>query len=132
MTNPNSPEAPIVFVCEHGSAKSVVAAAHFNRLAVESGLPYRAVSRGTDPDPGNHPSAIAGLAADGLDVQSEPRRLMQSDIDAARRVISFGKLPIEYSAGKVEVWSAPPVSENYELARTSIVEQARALLDSLA
>ena len=36
-------EQTIVFVCEHGSAKSVVAAAHFDRLAGERGLGLRAV-----------------------------------------------------------------------------------------
>ncbi|MGH9334858.1 MAG: hypothetical protein ACRD21_14045, partial [Vicinamibacteria bacterium] len=40
----------VVFVCEHGAAKSVIAAAHFNRLAKERELPFRAISRGTVPD----------------------------------------------------------------------------------
>ena len=44
-------EGPVVlFVCEHGSTKSTVAAAHFNKLAGERGLKLRAVSRGTNPD----------------------------------------------------------------------------------
>jgi protein-tyrosine-phosphatase len=53
----------VVFVCEHGSAKSVVAAANFNRLAGERGLGLRAVSRGTDPDAEIAPNAEAGLRA---------------------------------------------------------------------
>ena len=48
MTAPESkPAGTILFVCEHGSAKSVVAAAHFNQIATARGLPFRAISRGT-------------------------------------------------------------------------------------
>jgi arsenate reductase len=36
----------VVFVCEHGAAKSVIAAAYFNKLAKERNLPYEAVCRG--------------------------------------------------------------------------------------
>jgi chromate transporter len=39
----------VVFVCEHGSAKSLVAASFFERLAKERGMPVRAISRGTFP-----------------------------------------------------------------------------------
>src|SRR5260370_40499323 len=48
------PETPakVVFVCEHGSAKSVIAAAHFERLAREEGLLFEVVAPGTPPDPG--------------------------------------------------------------------------------
>src|SRR5262249_33615945 len=58
----------IVFVCEHGSAKSVIAAAHFNRLASEKGLPYRAIARGINPDDKIPATVSNGLAADGLTV----------------------------------------------------------------
>ena len=40
----------VVFVCEHGSAKSMIAALWFNRLASEQGLPLQGVSRGVNPD----------------------------------------------------------------------------------
>ena len=42
--------ATIVFVCLHGSVKSVMAAAHFNRIAKERQLPFVAVARGVDPE----------------------------------------------------------------------------------
>ena len=45
-----SDSATVVFVCEHGTVKSVIALAHFQRLARERGLPLRAISRGTAPD----------------------------------------------------------------------------------
>src|SRR5215471_2722365 len=64
--------ATVVFVCEHGSAKSVIAAAHFNRLAAARGLPYHAVARGTNPDPEVAAGVVNGLVADGLKVNREP------------------------------------------------------------
>ena len=39
-----------VFVCEHGTVKSVVALELFTRLACEKDLTFQAVSRGTRPD----------------------------------------------------------------------------------
>ena len=48
-------------VCEHGSAKSVVAAAHFNYIARERNLKLRAISRGTNPDEEIAPKAAEGL-----------------------------------------------------------------------
>ena len=41
-----APRPAVIFVCEHGAAKSVVATAYFNKLASERGLPYRASFRG--------------------------------------------------------------------------------------
>ena len=60
-----APDPIVVFVCEHGAAKSVIAAAYFNKLAGETGLRVRAIARGTNPDPQLSPITIAGLHADG-------------------------------------------------------------------
>ncbi len=54
----------ILFVCEHGAAKSVVAAAYFNRLAEEKGLNYKTVFRGTKPDSLLSAGTIKGLKMD--------------------------------------------------------------------
>ena len=40
----------IIFVCEHGAGKSVVAASYFNKLAKDRNLDYVAECRGTNPD----------------------------------------------------------------------------------
>lgn len=83
-------ETPVVlFVCEHGAAKSVVAAAHFNRMAAEKGLSVRAISRGTDPEPEFGAAAIKGLAADGLTVSGKPQRVTAGDAASARRVVAL-------------------------------------------
>jgi arsenate reductase (thioredoxin) len=56
----------------------VVAAAHFNRLAAEKGLPYLAVPRGTNPDAEIAPGVKTGLAADGIDVSGwQPKAVTQ-------------------------------------------------------
>lgn len=123
----------VLFICEHGSAKSIVAAAHFNRLARERGLPFRATSRGTDPDAAVHPAALAGLAADGLIPGAEPTPLAAEDLAAAGHVVAFSALPPPYgSTREVETWSVPPVSEDYELSRNSIVDRVSRLLEELA
>ncbi len=56
----------VIFVCEHGAAKSVIATAYFNKFAAERGLPYRATFRGTSPQDELSTRAVAGLRADGI------------------------------------------------------------------
>ena len=124
----------VLFVCEHGSAKSVVAAAHFNRLAGERGLEVRAVSRGTDPDEVIAPGAATGLRADGLEPgEPTPRKLSQADVSGAVRVVTFCELLAVYvSAAQVERWEdVPPVSEDYAKARDAMLVRVRRLLDQL-
>jgi len=80
----------VLFVCEHGSAKSVIAAAHFNRLASEKGLPYRAITRGVNPDQEISSRIVSGLAGDGLDVSGwKPQKVSDADVDNADRVITL-------------------------------------------
>src|SRR5215510_2876629 len=55
----------VLFVCLHGAAKSVVAAAQFRRLASARGLSIGAVAAGTEPDPELAPAAVKGLSGDG-------------------------------------------------------------------
>lgn len=127
-------EQTIVFVCEHGSAESVVAAAYFNRLASERSLGLRAVSRGTDPDAEIATNAEVGLRADGLVAdERSPAKLTQADAAGADRVVTFYELPETYAtAVPVERWDGvSPVSENYEKARDEIVERLRRLLGEL-
>jgi protein-tyrosine-phosphatase len=81
----------IVFVCEHGAAKSVVAAAWLGRLAADARVPLEAVARGTEPDPEVSPIAVAGLSADGLPVPLRaPQRVVPGELRWASRVVSFG------------------------------------------
>jgi len=120
----------IVFVCEHGAAKSIIAATYFNKLAKERGLDIHAIARGTNPDEELSPKTIIGLQEDGL-IPNEtiPLLLSQSDLDSAQRIITFCELPQEYRESMdIEDWSdVPPVSENYVTARDAILQHMQHL-----
>ena len=125
----------IVLVCEHGAAKSVIAAAHFNKLARERKLRFHAIARGTHPDQELSPITVTGLLEDGLTpIESVPRELSLADVESAGRIITFCELPEEYEQkARVEQWNGvPPVSENYELARDAIIERINILIITLS
>ena len=121
----------IVFVCEHGAAKSVVAAAEFNCLAEERHLPYRAIARGTEPQAEISISAANGRRADGLPVPGDtPQKLTAEEVAHAARVIAFCDVPPEL-AKTVTRWDVPAVGDGYEKARDAIVAHVQSLLDEL-
>jgi protein-tyrosine-phosphatase len=127
----------ILFVCEHGAAKSVIAAAHFNHLAEAEGLPYRAIARGAHPDPEIPGVVRSGLAAQGLNVAgSKPIAVSEHDVHQAERVITFAcdlPTPKSAAADKLTDWNnVPAVGENYDAAQKVIVERVNELLKSLA
>lgn len=126
------PQNPvIIFVCEHGAAKSVIAAAYFNKLAEERNSVVRAIARGTHPDSELSPKAMAGLHEDGLTpAESAPQKLSLADVESAQQIIAFCELPAEYqSKASVEPWDGvPPVTEDYKRARDEIVERINQLL----
>ena len=126
------PQTPIIiFVCEHGAAKSVIAAAYFNKLAGEMGVNLKAIARGTHPDQELSPKTVSGLLEDGLHpTESAPQKLLPVDAESAQKIIAFCELPEEYlQAVDVEQWdSVPPVSENYKIARDVIVEHLNRLM----
>ena len=75
-------EPTVVFVCEHGAAKSVIATAYFNKIAAERGLHARAVYRGVNPQDALSVSALKGLRDDGLTLDLGRRhRLVEGDDD---------------------------------------------------
>ena len=131
-------EAPptILFICEHGAAKSVIAAAHFDKLAKARGLKYRAVFRGTNPDPALAPSAVKGLTEDGIDTRGwKPEVVTKKDLEVASAVVTLGcTLPDkEAVAGKVSEWNdTPSVGQNYQAARDYTVQRVQLLVDDLA
>jgi arsenate reductase (thioredoxin) len=132
LTGPE-PAGTVLFVCEHGSAKSIVAAAHFNRIAADRGLPFRAISRGTAPDPEMAPAAVKGLLGDGLKpADPAPAKLTQSDLDTAARVVTFCDLPPDLKAATpIERWDVPPVSTEYARSREAMLELIEQLLVKL-
>ena len=125
----------VVFVCLHGSAKSVIAGAYFERLAAQRGLSIHVTAVGMEPDAEIPPRVISGLLADGIDVRGRrPRGLAPEDVKDASRVISFGcDLGAVAPAGvTVERWDdVPAVSENFGKARDAIVARVTRLTEAL-
>jgi protein-tyrosine-phosphatase len=124
----------VIFVCEHGAAKSIIAAAYFNELAKQRGLHFKAVARGTDPDPEVSEPTVQGLSKDGLSpIEQTPHRLSKEDLQSTRLIISFCELPSEYiEKVTTEQWDEiPPVSEDYDKARDAILHRLNNLLDNL-
>jgi arsenate reductase (thioredoxin) len=126
----------VLFVCEHGAAKSVIAAAYFDKLAKDQGLNYKAAFRGVNPDPAVNPVAEKGLKRDGFDISGwKPALVAKKDLDEASRIVTLGcALPAGTSkAPKVTDWSdIPSPSQNYNLARDEIRKRVQKLVDDLA
>ena len=133
---PSADSQRVVFVCEHGTVKSVVAAALFNKLARERGLAAVAVSRGTAPDRALPPLVRDGLLADGAGPwRARPRRLTSADVPGAALLVSFDQ-PIEtLVAGRAPVrrWDGTPsVMRDYATGRDSILSRVTALVAELS
>lgn len=130
-----SSRAPaVVFVCEHGAAKSVIATAYFNKLASERGLPYRATFRGTDPQAELSQTTLKGLREDGLEIPTgKPAVITQGDVDKATHIFAIGcTLPAAAKeSGKASDWSDVPDGQGYAPMRDAIVRHVRQLLDQL-
>jgi protein-tyrosine-phosphatase len=127
------PRPRVLFVCLHGAAKSVIAAAHFRRLATARGLSIDAVAAGTEPDPALAPGAVRGLAGDGLAAApARPRPVTLYDLDSAARVVSFGCAITPARGQRVDQWEVPAVSDGYEAARERIVAHVERLVGELA
>jgi hypothetical protein len=130
---PSRTSAPpiVVFVCEHGVAKSVVAAAHFNRLARARGIAATAISRGVSPEAALPDAVRTGLAQDGIDARDfVPSSLGEEDLRTARMIVLIGTDPnLGGRSEGVERWDdIPAVSANYGRARAAIVTHVEALL----
>ncbi|MFL6603633.1 MAG: hypothetical protein ACJ8R9_20220 [Steroidobacteraceae bacterium] len=126
----------VVFVCEHGSVKSLIAASYFNRSAQAHGLLYHAIARGTAPEPRVPLSVQKGLHAIEVDVSSYVPQLFQaSDVEGASLVVSFDQDIDGLVGGKVRhlKWDRlPAVLTNYPRGRDAIVAQIDSLIAALA
>jgi protein-tyrosine-phosphatase len=124
------------FVCLHGSAKSVVAAEHFRRLAATRGFHVDVRSAGLEPDAEIPPGVVKSLRGDGIEVGgAKPRAATAEALAGASRVIAFGcdVGAIAPVTARVERWDdVPAVSDGYERARDVIVERVRRLVEELA
>jgi arsenate reductase (thioredoxin) len=127
-------EPTVVFVCEHGAAKSVIATAYFNKIAAERGLKARAVYRGVNPQADLSVGALKGLREDGLPVSDQkPSPITQSDVDGATVIFAIGcTLPSKAAAsGKADSWDDVPDDKGYAATRDAIKRHVERLVDDL-
>lgn len=123
----------VLFVCEHGAARSAIASAYFNRIAGEKSLDYVAIFRGTDPDTVLTSGTAAGLTRDGFDVRGyNPMKVTLADLEGASKIVTFDcRIPFD-SDKPVTAWNGiPPISKDYEVAREEIVTKFRELIREL-
>ncbi|HET8774648.1 MAG TPA: hypothetical protein VFP80_12670 [Thermoanaerobaculia bacterium] len=117
----------ILFLCQHGGAKSVIAASYFNRLAAERGLPFVAASAAAEDPYEAVPAPVADhLQDEGLDVRDlRPHHAAPEELAAAARIVAIGcDVP-----GAHERWDdVPAASEDLDGAVAAI----RRHLDALA
>ncbi len=125
----------VLFVCLHGSAKSLIALEHFRRLARQRGIDAQADGAGIEPDAEIPPRVVQGLLGEGIDVRGRrPRQVTRADLERASRVVTFGcELgALESSVLARDRWDdVPAVSEGYKPARDVIVGRLPGLLDEL-
>jgi arsenate reductase len=126
----------VLFVCLHGSAKSLIAAECFNRLAAARGLGARAASAGIEPDDAIPPRVAQGLRDDGVEVgDRRPRRPTPGDVEGAAIVVTFGcdLGDLAARASRIERWDdVPAVSEDFKRARDVIAAHVAGLLEDPA
>ncbi len=129
-------DAPVVFICEHGTAKSVIAALYFNKIAEQRGLPYRAVSRGIKVETELQAATQQGLSQDGIATKDFVASSITAELaHNARRVVTIGleNPPDFVKHSKPLEWNnVPAVSKGYPRARDDMVQKIDALLLELA
>lgn len=110
----------IIFLCQHGGAKSVIAATYFNN----AGLPYTAVAASTE-DPYD---AVPQPVADLLGLRDfTPRQVTPEDVQHAARIIA-----IDCEFEGAERWDdVPPASEDLEGSAAAIRRHIDALIAEL-
>jgi protein-tyrosine-phosphatase len=124
----------VVFVCLHGSVKSQMAAAHFNRIASERGLPFTAISRGIEVGTSIPTRIRDGLNLDGLAPTDDiPIGLTADEAGRASKVVAFDAVPEERrGTSEVTYWSdVPPATKDYAAARDVIVRHIDTLVPTL-
>jgi len=125
----------ILFVCEHGAARSTIAAAYFNKLAKEKGLSYKAIFRGINPDTAISKDAEKGLIGDGFNVKDwRPKLLNQHDLNSASEIVALDCIlnPKDSLSKRVYYWNGiPPISNDYQAARNYILQKITILVNEL-
>jgi protein-tyrosine-phosphatase len=124
----------VLFVCQHGAAKSVLAARHFERFARERGVYVVCEAAGLEPYESVPPEVVAGLQDDGFeDTPATPRQLTEELLRGADTVVTFGCdiSTVGSPATHVNWDGVPAVSDDFAVARDDITKRMQSLLDEL-
>jgi arsenate reductase len=122
----------IVFVCEHGGARSTIASVYFNKMARENHRSYHSVFRALTPDSAISKETKNGLIKDGFETASlVPVALTLKDVGNDVMLISLDcTMPSSYHADKS--WNGiPAISNDYQAARNTIVKMLEELISEL-
>src|SRR5262245_58392682 len=85
------PLKTIVFVCQHGGAKSLIASEYFTRIAAQRGIDLKGVCVGLEPYAEVPAPVVSGLAEKGIDVSGfTPQPVTADTFAAAMQVVHFG------------------------------------------
>jgi protein-tyrosine-phosphatase len=127
-------DAPVLFVCDHGSVKSLMAAALFDEAAARRGLAVRALSRGVNPDARTCLDR-RGHGNERIRRREFPARLSEQDVAGAARVIAIG-VDLSKHEGEARApiasWDdVPPASVDYPRTRDDLARRIETLLDEL-
>ena len=129
------PKRVVLFVCEHGTVKSLLAKVLFEQYAKDVGLDMQAVSRGTHADSLVPPIVLQGLTSDHVALGSwRPQTLAPSDLAGATYVVSLDVPPAATAAARAPrtQWDGlPSVTQDYGRGRDSIKARVHQLVDSL-
>lgn len=120
----------ILFLCQHGGAKSVIAVSHFNRLAAERGLPFVATAAAAEDPYDAVPAAVADyLQREGFNVRElRPHHATPGEIETAARIVTIG---CELSAAHERWDDVPAASEDLEGSVAVIRRHVEALVEDL-
>jgi arsenate reductase len=135
LMQPSGGQDPtVVFVCEHGAAKSGIATAYFNKMAAERGLRARATYRGVNPQAELSADALKGLRDDGLPVPREgPSAISAADVDKATVIFAIGCTlpPRAVASGKADSWNDVPGDQGYAAMRDAVKKHVERLVADL-
>ncbi len=132
---PAPTDRTVLFVCEHGTVKSLLAKVLFEQYAQEIGLQMRAESRGTHADSIVPPWMLQALARDQVSLGAwSPRTLVSGDLATAAYVVSFdvpGDATAAAQSPRTQWDGLPSVTQDYAKGRDAIKARVHQLADSL-
>jgi len=124
----------VLFVCAHGAAKSVLAAATFDRLARAEGMAIDVQAAGVEPDDTVAPAVIPFLSEQARLELPQPQRVTEGDLARASRIVTFDleASDLPDAVPPVERWDGlPSAGEDPEAFLEAVTPRAQALVRDL-